>query len=120
MDFDAACVYTWDPTKRTLEPVLKMGNLPVHRLMTVKQSDSIRGGDLVAAAFSCKTPLKEEQYTLDDSLSTSIAGLIGDEELPIGVLYLESHSVRAVDENQNQIAIFQALRHCLKDCLYLR
>ena len=115
--FNCGCIYLLDPERLVLSPAVKIGKPSPELLREVKVSSSLAGYDLIASAFSLKTPLHEEKAA-GGFRKTRIAAALGQASR-VGVLYLEAGAVGEPGPDYDPGAAFRALRQCLCDCLNL-
>ncbi len=116
--FNAGCIFMLDPAKRVLAPVMKLGALPKERLRSVGLSSVLAQFDIVASAYSCKSPLREQSAPQGGKRKTGVAGVVGN-NTPVGVLYLETETEERSGEEVDPMPSFRALRQALNDCLNL-
>ena len=116
--FNAGCIFMLDPAKRVLAPVMKLGALSKERLRSVGLSSVLAQFDIVASAYSCKSPLREQSAPQGGKRKTGVAGVVGN-NTPVGVLYLETETEERSGEEVDPMPSFRALRQALNDCLNL-
>ncbi len=116
--FGSACIYMYDPEKRSLSPSIKFGKMRPEQLRPVKISSAASQFELIASAYVLKTPLREEHVNADGQNDTMIAGALGA-ETRVGVLYLETKADFVENYAPDPMPVFRALRQALADCLNL-
>lgn len=116
--FRCGCVYMYDPETKTLSPAIKTGEVPRIRLRPVKISSVLAQFDVIASAFSLKTPLREETISEEDTPLTVLAAALGQTN-KVGVLYLETRADFNSTIDADSMAVFRAIRQCFHDCLNL-
>lgn len=117
--FPSGCVLMLDPHRKVLSPVLKFGAVPAERLKSVGLKSVASQFDIIASAFSCKSPLTEQFTDAAGKKKMVVAAALGL-ATPIGVLYLESTEESLPLAGKDPVQTFRALRQALNDCLNLR
>jgi hypothetical protein len=116
--FSSCAVYMLDPVRQVLNPVLKRGEIPKSRLRAIGVTGAMAQLDLVASAFSCKAPLREQRSEDDGSRAVVLSAALGS-FAPSGVLYLETYEETYVEGEVDPMPIFRAIREALTDSLNL-
>ena len=116
--FVKGCFFMYDPEKRVLAPAIKFGEFPPERLRPVRVSSVLAQFDLVASAFSLKSPMREEIANQNGEPTTILVGAVGH-STKIGVLYVEADKDFAAAAGPDPMPIYRAIRQTLHDCLNL-
>ena len=117
--FARGCIYMYDPEKRALCPAIKFGDMPKERLRAIKVSSVLAQFELVASAFSLKTPLREESLTEAGQRVTIIVSAIG-QATRVGVFYLETCENFTDTVAPDPMPVYRAVHQCLCDCLNVK
>ncbi len=110
--FNGGYIYTYDPSLGQLFPRTKIGSSVIRDMQAVTYDKDNASTDTIATAFSCSTPLVNNQETY---FVSSITGSIGNAS-KIGVLYLELHPESLIENDFNLLLHFKAIRQALNDC----
>ncbi len=114
--FKNGALFMYEPDERVLAPAVKVGEPTQKKLRSVRIHSHLAQFDLIASAYSLKSPLREESLGPNGENFTLYAGAIGS-ITPIGVLYLECQTDQADFPGGDPMILFKVLRHCLCDCL---
>ncbi len=114
--FNTGALFMYEPEARALSPAVKIGEATQKKLRTVRIHSHLAQFDLIASAYSLKSPLREESIGDNGEPYTLYAGAIGT-VTPIGVLYLECKPGESEFPGGDPMILFKVLRHCVGDCL---
>ena len=112
--FNGGYVYTYDQGLGQLVPRTQIGREVKKSMQAIDYKNDHPGDDHISTAFSCNTPIVQN----DDIDLTSMVGSIGNAS-KIGVLYLEAHQQDIDDSENNLLLHFKAIRQALNDCFQI-
>lgn len=116
--FRNGAVFSFDPTRMRLVPMVVIGKIDKRLLQSVDFVLIMETANPVALAFDCATPVRGEDYRGDGKKVVYTAASFGG-TMKAGVIYLEADQAFAKKHGENFNSIFKAVRQALNDVLGL-